>query len=81
MGGANSRITKLCCRYGGGGKTLGKSVEKTTLGWFSLRIPRFSLGYDGKWQRAEKLKENLWEENYFGVVQVKDFQALFWMWW
>ena len=30
-------------------KTSGKSVEKTTLGWLTLRIPRFSLGYDCKW--------------------------------
>ena len=44
MGAANSRITRLCFRYGGGEKTLGKSVEKTTLGWFSLRLPRVSSG-------------------------------------
>ena len=81
MGGANSRTTRLCYRYGGGRKHFRKIIGKTTLGWLTLRIPRFGFGYDGEWQRAEKLKENHEQENYFGLVQSNDHQALLWIWW
>ena len=49
MGGATSRTTRLCYRYGGGRKHFRKIIGKTTLGWLTLRIPRFSFGYDGEW--------------------------------
>ena len=40
MGGANSRITKLCFRYGGGKKKLQENLWKNSFGLAQFKNPK-----------------------------------------
>ena len=52
-----------------------KSMEKTTLGWFNLRITRLCFGYGGEWWWEGKPQENHWQENYLWVGPIQEPQG------
>ena len=84
MGGAHSRTTRLCYRYGGGRKHFRKIIGKTTLGWLTLRIPSFVLDMMVNGREQKNLRKTMNKKTtlgWFNLMITKLYGGYGGEWW